>query len=171
MINRNELLKIGQLYKTHGLKGELSFSMTHPDLFEENEYEYLFIEMEGIFVPFYISEYRFKSNESGYITFDDVNDEKQAKEFVNKELYVRAPEDDETTPLQGFFMFIGYEVIDKHLGSVGKIRDIDDTTINTLFVLNNGGEEVLIPVSDEFFTEIDHEGKIIYADLPEGLIE
>ena len=66
--------------------------------------------------------------------------------------------------------FIGFTATDKTLGYIGEIVDIDDSTINTLFVVEKDGEEILIPAQEEFITDIDHDGQEIRFDLPQGLV-
>ena len=66
MIKREELIKIGQFNKPHALHGEISFTFTN-DIFDRTECEYIVCNIDGIFVPFFIEEYRFKSNTTGLI--------------------------------------------------------------------------------------------------------
>ena len=66
--------------------------------------------------------------------------------------------------------FKGFRAVDKKLGEIGEITDIDESTINTLFVVEKQGEEILIPVQEEFIAGIDHKKRTITFDLPEGLL-
>ena len=75
-----------------------------------------------------------------------------------------------TASLQPFGYFIGFTATDKSLGHLGEIVEIDDSTINTLFVVEKDGEEILIPAQEEFIADIDHDGQTILFDLPEGLV-
>ena len=47
---------------------------------------------------------------------------------------------------------------------------MDTSTINTLFVVDYQGEELLVPAQEEFIIDIDQKHKVITVDLPEGLI-
>ena len=58
MIKKDEVFKIGIFNKPHGVKGEISFTFTD-DIFDRVECEYLVCLLDGIFVPFFIEEYRF----------------------------------------------------------------------------------------------------------------
>ena len=58
MIRKEEVYKIGIFNKPHGIHGELSFTFTD-DIFDRVEAEYLICLLDGIFVPFFIEEYRF----------------------------------------------------------------------------------------------------------------
>lgn len=61
MIRKEEVYKIGIFNKPHGIHGELSFTFTD-DIFDRVEAEYLICLLDGIFVPFFIEEYRFRSD-------------------------------------------------------------------------------------------------------------
>ena len=65
---------------------------------------------------------------------------------------------------------MGYTVDDKHHGILGKIVHIDDSTINTLFVVGRDASELLIPANDDFVISVDRENKIIKMDVPNGLL-
>ena len=71
MITREELIRIGRFNKPHGVKGELSFTFTD-DVFDRTECSYIVCEIDGIFVPFFIEEYRFKSDTTALIKLEDV---------------------------------------------------------------------------------------------------
>ena len=70
MIERDELIKIGRFNKPHGVKGELSFTFTD-DVFDRTDCPYIVCEIDGIFVPFFIEEYRFKSDTTGEKDFEE----------------------------------------------------------------------------------------------------
>ena len=57
-----------------------------------------------------------------------------------------------------------------HHGHLGEVTDVDTSTVNTLFIIDHNGEELLIPAQEEFITDIDHEHRVITVSLPEGLL-
>ena len=61
MISEQDVYKIGQIGRTHGIKGEVTFNFTD-DVWDRAESEYLFLRVEGILVPFFLEEYRFRSS-------------------------------------------------------------------------------------------------------------
>lgn len=60
---------------------------------------------------------------------------------------------------------------DVHHGLLGEVVDVDTTTVNTLFVVKQEGEELLVPAQEEFILGIDQEKKLITVELPEGLLD
>ena len=51
---------IGRLGKPHGVKGEITFHFTD-DIFDRVDADYVFLEIDGLQVPFFFEEYRFRS--------------------------------------------------------------------------------------------------------------
>ena len=48
--------------------------------------------------------------------------------------------------------------------------DVDNTTVNTLFVVERDEEELLVPAQEEFIVGLDQKQKLITVELPEGLL-
>jgi len=172
MIKREDLIKIGQFNKPHGIKGEISFTFTN-DIFDESECEFLVCEIDGIFVPFVIESYRFKSNSTALIKFEGIETDTQAKLFTNLEVYFPKQyiNEDVSSEITSWDYFIGYTLIDDALRVIGSIKDVDETTINVLFIVEQAEKEILIPASEDLITGFDEENKTIKMTIPEGLID
>ena len=52
MIKREDVYRIGQLERPHGVRGEIAFRFVD-DVFDRVEADHLLIELDGIFVPFF----------------------------------------------------------------------------------------------------------------------
>ena len=155
MIREEEVFKIGQFAKPHGIKGELSL-VTNSDVLEDAEDPYIVCEMDGILVK-----------------LEDVNSEEDARMFVGKEVFypLDAVDEEDLVGDMTWDSFIGYTVTDVQKGYLGEITDVDETTINVLLRVDHKGEELLIPAVEELITEADHEARSLTVSLPEGLIE
>ena len=170
MIEREELIKIGRFNKPHGVKGELSFTFTD-DVFDRTDCPYIVCEIDGIFVPFFIEEYRFKSDTTALIKLEDVDNETEARSFSLLDVYFpKSYYDTEAEEESPSDYFIGFTVVDSELGELGKIVSVDDTTENVLFEIDHDGRELLVPAVDEFVIEIDEENRRLYMNIPEGLL-
>ena len=66
MIRKEEVYKIGIFNKPHGIHGELSFTFTD-DIFDRVDCDYFICLLDGIFVPFFIEEYRFRSDSTALV--------------------------------------------------------------------------------------------------------
>lgn len=172
MIKRDELIKIGQFNKPHGLSGELAFTFTD-DVFDRTECPYIVCEIDGIFVPFFLEEYRFRTDSTALVKLIDIDSADDGRMFTNLDVYFPKSYVHEEEAMQGGKdFFLNYKVMEEIHGYLGDIVEIDDATANVLFVIENEDEEqLLVPAVEEFVTNIDEKNKIIYMKLPEGLIE
>ena len=168
MIKKEEVYKIGRIGKAHGVKGEVSFSFDD-DVFDRVDADYLILEVDGILVPFFMEEYRFRSDNTALVKFEDIDTQDRARELTNCDVYfLRSEADDEEEELSYSFL-VGFDIINDQSGQkVGKIASIDDNTLNILFELEDG---TLIPASEELITDIDKDNKTITIALPEGILE
>ena len=73
MILQSELYPIGHVQKTHGIKGELSIFLTSD--FDSLDFDYFVFEMDGILVPFFLQDWRFKTAETALVKLERVDDE------------------------------------------------------------------------------------------------
>ena len=172
MIRRDELIKIGRFNKPHGVRGEISMTFTD-DAFDRCDSPYIVCCVDGIFVPFFIEEYRFKSDSTALIKLCDVDNETDAAAFTLLDVYYPkryyVESDEAATP--GDY-FIGFCVVDSEKGALGRIIAIDDATVNVLFVVAApDGKELLIPAQEAFVESIDEEARTIHMHLPDGLLD
>ena len=168
MIKEKDVYKIGRLGKTHGVRGDISF-LFDDDVFDRTDADYLILKVNGILVPFFIEEYRFKSDTNAIVKFEGLDTQEQARELTGCDVYFpRELADSGDGPLS-WSALAGFEIIDDLSGkSVGRIASVDDSTLNTLFELEDGR---LIPASEELITRFDKDNRTITIDLPEGILE
>lgn len=172
MITREEVFKIGQFGKPHGVKGEIALT-TQCDVFDESDDPYVICDMDGILVPFFIEEYRYKTDTTMLLKLEGVDSEADAREFVNKDVYYALDEVDEDQLLGDISWehFIGFRIVDVQRGEIGPIVDVDESTINVLLQIDYDGNDLLLPAAEELIREVDHEKRILYVSLPEGLLD
>ena len=167
MIKQEEVYRIGRLGKTHGVKGEVSFQFDD-DIFDRVDCDYLVLDIDGILVPFFMEEYRFRSDSVALMKFEGIDTQQRAAELTGCDVFFpRALADEDDTPTLA--SLVGFDIITAPDGqTVGRIAAIDDSTVNLLFELEDG---MLIPASEELITDIDQENRIITIDIPKGLLE
>ena len=168
MIKKEEVFKIGVFNKPHGVKGELSFTFTD-DIFDRVDCEYLICLLDGIMVPFFIEEMRTKNHDTMIVKIERMESADEVRFLTNRGAYIPREWVEESEELSWSY-FHGFTAVDEKTGVIGTITDIDDSTINTLFVIEKNGEEILIPAQEEFITGIDHKKREIRFNLPEGLV-
>lgn len=174
MILEKDLQTIGKLVKPHGINGEVVLMISHNTV-ETDQLSCIILKLDGIFVPFFVNSVRPKSSETELLTLDGITDEKEASTLCGHEVYMLRSELPETDGEDADGMYasdlVGFEV-DANGAPLGKIVAIDDSTSNYLFIIETpSGEQVMVPVADEFVEELDPSARKLSLQLPEGLLE
>ncbi len=168
MIRDEEVYQIGRITRTHGIHGEVAMTFTD-DVWDRAEADYLVVRIDGILVPFFLEEYRFRSDAVALLKFQNYDTAEQARELCGCEVFFPhslTPErgDDEDYTWR---YFTGFRVVETEAGELGTIDAVDDSTANVLFSVGKR----LIPAVEEFIQQVDHKERIVYMSLPEGLLE
>lgn len=170
MIRTEDVFKIGRLGKPHGVKGEITFLFTD-DVFDRVEADYLVVMIDGILVPFFMEEYRFKTDETALVKFEDIDTQDAARALTNCEVFFPRQLADTDEQAISLNQLVGFLLKDIHNGDVGEIYAVDDTTQNLLFeVKMPNGKELLVPASEEFIRDINAKTRTITVELPDGLL-
>lgn len=172
MIKQEEVFLIGKLGRPHGVKGEITFMFTD-DVFDRVDAEYLLLELDGILVPFFMEEYRFKSDETALMKFCDIDTQEQARRLTGARVFFPRTLSDSSEEGLSWSEIAGFSLMDAATGQlVGTIAQVDDSTINTLFDIHTPkGDSLLIPAHAELIEKVDAEAKTIWARLPEGILD
>ena len=102
----------------------------------------VFVKRDGLFVPFRSEQIAELAGEEGFVLRSDVQEE-----------------GDGTLTWQDL---VGYTIEDEGK-VVGKIAQVDESTINTLAILE---DERMIPLHEDFIVEIDEDARILRVNLP-----
>lgn len=183
MITADSLTRIGTILKTHGVKGELTIATSYPEVLEPDAC--IVMEMDGIFVPFFITEKRGKSAESCRIIIDGFHSDTDAREVVGKTIYMPndrfnalMPESDEEPDDGNIYLdnLIGFTLCNAEGETVGNIVDYDDSTANVLLAIkihssNSDSALTYIPFAADLFVDIDYQSRTLLLDIPQGLLD
>ena len=168
MIAEDEVYRIGRISHTHGVHGEVSMTFTD-DVWDRAEAEYLILRIDGILVPFFMEEYRFRSDTTALIKFQAYDSADAARELCGADVYfphALTPQRAEGEAYTWKY-FTGFRVVAEDRGELGTIDYVDDSTANVLFQVG----EYMIPAAEEFIRSVDHQGRVLLMSLPEGLLE
>lgn len=176
MIDKKDIIEIGKFRKTHGLQGELNAEFdVDADFLESGKP--LIVERDALPVPFYVETVRTKGSETYLVKLEGVDTQEEAAEFVNCPVYALRSDMVDYYGVEGEELFLaddleGYAVVDVRAGKVGVVESIDDSTENELLVVRtDGGDEVMIPFTDDLLITIDDDKQEIVMELPDGLLD
>lgn len=158
---KNDLILFGRILKTSKEDGNLFIKP-----FEEIEYkniDFLFVEIDGTYIPFKINEIKKIKKNSLEIKFEFINNPKEAAEIVSKNVFIEKKFC--TYKEENKNEIIGYMVIDEDLSNLGEIVNIINNNIQKLLEIreNNSTKSFLVPYVNEFIFNIDHSKKTIYV--------
>ena len=163
--------KIGKLAASHGLDGTLvlEHSLGKKTLLEG--LKTLFIESpKDNFLPYFIESTRVKNDSQVYIKLEGIETKEVARKLTPKTVWL--PEKDfkkYTSPaapiaLLDFTIMNGKETL-------GTVLEVIEQPHQVLCAIEYKGKEALIPVHEQTLVKMDAKNKILYVNLPEGLLE
>ena len=171
-------IKAGVIIKTHGYKGDIVLKKENSisnSLFEEclEEGNAIFVEKDGIPVPFFISENSlyFFDDDIARLQLDDIDSDIKARAFISENVYFtqNCKEDiiNELSPNN----WIGFKVNDENNGYLGTVLDFStEIPQNPLIIVEKEQKTLMIPLQDDFIIAVFVEKQEIITRLPEGFI-
>ena len=151
MIERRQLTEIGEIVKPHGIKGEVS--ATIDAVVDISSLRCIVLDIDGIFVPFFLNSFRARGSEAVLLSIDGINDENEAAKICGQSVYAITDElpHDEYDDDEGFYMsdLIGFQLKDTDGDVVGTVTGYDDSTSNTLLIIEDkAGVSRYVPIAD-----------------------
>lgn len=173
MIEKSDCIKVATAAKVHGVNGEIVIRADVGFSSQDIEHQFLFVEIDGGLVPFYVKEFREKNHEDALVKFEFVDTKDDAVRLVDSAIYIDrkwVEINDNDNISEG--ILIGFTAFDKTLGEIGEIVEIDEQNgMNPLFVIRKNERETLVPITDDFIVDIDQSTRKITFDIPEGLAD
>ncbi len=169
-MTRDECILLGSITKTHGIRGELILRTADPSTEPEKQWEYLFIEIDGIMVPFFISRLHRLRNGEWAIQFDGITDRSQAESITGHTVWTYKDDADVQPDGISFKQLEGHTLYDDTSGKSGIIKEFLDIPGNPVLNTLIEGKEMLVPVQEKFIVKVDEAEKKIRMQLPPGLI-
>ena len=168
----NEFYFLGKITRKFSFKGDLIIFLDTDSPSEYYHLDKIFIKIKDRYIPYFVEDvYPYKNN-SIRVHLEDINDENEAKNLINKEIYLP---NDSLPILEGnkfyYHEIEGFMIKDKKVGELGFIKYVNDKSPQHLFVVDYKKKEILIPINDELIENINRKEKLITMNLPSGLIE
>lgn len=163
---------VGTIVSKFSFKGEVLVKLDSddPELYEN--LESVFIALGNNLVPFFIERCSLHKSDLLRIKFEDVTNEADADALLKHKLYLPLSFLPKLSGNKFYYHeIIGFLMEDVNYGYVGKITGVNDTTSQALFEVENGENQILIPMNDEFIEKVDRTNKKIIVKTPEGLID
>ena len=158
--------RIGQVLKSNGRDGELLVSFTGIAPEDLDLEEPVFIEFDGLPVPFYFESFTPRGNSRALVRLTGVHNLTDADELAGAALYADDDlyEDEEED-------LTGWTVLDADGTKAGTVTAHEDIPGNPCIWVETGHGEVLIPLHEELVLEVDEQKETLRMVIPEGLLD
>ena len=162
---------LGKITRRHGLAGNviLKLDTDQPEFYRN--LESIFVEINGLLVPFFIEKLGFPKKDTLNISFKNAT-EGTVDQSLGKNVFLPM-----TTlpPLSGtkfyYHEVVGFKILDQDGNFCGNIKEINDSIAQHYFILNLDSTEVIIPVIKDWILEVDRTENFIKMQVPEGLLD
>ena len=166
-----QLLQVGVISSTHGVRGEVKVFPTTDDVKRfkklkkvilDTGKEQLPLEIEGVkfFKQFVILKFR------GIDNINDIEKYKGKRLLVDREHAVKSKKDE-------YFIadMIGMDVFTEDGELFGALKDVMETGANDVYIIEmSDGKEVLVPAIKQCILDVDIENRKMVIHLLEGLV-
>jgi 16S rRNA processing protein RimM len=166
-----KLRHIGKIVKLHGFEGDVLIIFDEAYSKKISKAEWVFLTIDGLPVPFFISRLDIRSGSSAILRLSDINSSDDMGKFIGCEVSIIESGRGRKSNNLSKADIAGYSVIDGFSGEIGKVTCVLNFNENMVLQVNKGDREILIPIAEEIILNIDDSKKIISVLLPEGLIE
>lgn len=161
---------LGSIVRTHGVKGNVIIRL---DVDEPAAYKKLkaaFLDFNGSLKSFDVTSTSILKDHL-IVHLEGIEDMDEAETLIRTNVYLSM---NELPELKGNKLYlheaVGMRVIDSLEGELGLIEKIYDLPEQPVASVPFGEKELLFPVIAAFIDRIDRENKILYVNLPEGLV-
>jgi len=170
-MNISECFQLGIIVKPHGLDGTVSVKLDSDQPEYYQDIRSILLQIGNQLVPYQISRLEIQGDRAR-MKFESVVTIEGAEELRQIPLFLPLTALPQLADDQFYFHeVIGYELVDESLGPIGVVTAINDQSAQTLILADHNGKEIMIPLTDELVPGIDKAKKVLYTNLPQGLLE
>lgn len=158
------MLQIAKILKSNGTDGDILIGLFDIGIEQIDTKEPVFIEFDGLPVPFFFESLKPKGNGRAIAHITDVDSLEDAEEIVGRAVFADYFEEEE-----GEDDFSGWTVFDGDR-RIGVVTGLEAIPGNPCLDVDVNGREVLIPLHEDFIVEADEKSETLVLNLPDGLI-
>ena len=136
---------------------------------EINLKEPVFVEFDGLPVPFFFESFTRRGNNRALVHLTGVRSLADADELAGRDVFLETSDEEDEEDI------IGWTVLDAKGTVVGTVRDYEDIPGNLCIWVERDstdkpGNDVLLPLHDDLILEVNPETKTIMLEIPDGLL-
>lgn len=166
-----DLLKVGVITTTHGVRGEVKVYSTTDGPERFLELEYVLLDTGRELRRLEIKNVKFFKN-LVILKFKGIDNINDIEMYKQRELWVPREEAQELEEDEYYIGdLIGMEVLLEDGSKFGELKDVMETGANDVYIVETKeGEEVLLPAIKDCILDVDVENNTMTVHLMKGLI-
>jgi len=169
----NKYLAVGEILKPYRQNGLLLARIETAFLDDISKANAVFLKVDGLHVPFFIETFE-PDDESCLIKLEEFNSPEVIKSWNGQEIFLNI-RDVSSDSLQkqkktSLDHINGFTLVDNSTKRTFVITDVEEYPQQLMATVESDGISVLVPLIEQWISEIDEEQKLIFMDLPDGLI-
>ena len=157
--------RIAQVLKSNGKDGELVMSFLAVDPEEIDLKEPVYIEDDGLPVPYFFESFQRRGNTKALVRLTGVRNLEDVEELCGRSVYADYFEDED-----GPESFEGWQLIDQEGRNVGTITGYEDIPGNLCLTVETPSGEALVPLHQDLIIGADKDARTLQMTIPEGLL-
>lgn len=155
------MLPIAKILKSDGTDGGILVGLRGIETEEIDFRKPVFIEFDGLPVPFFVLSARKKGLSRAVLHLNDVVNLKDAEELVGREICIEGEAADEDD-----LDFTGWTLLNRG-EAVGEITGMEPIPGNLCLYVG----DTIVPLHEDFILSCDPESRTLDLDLPDGLLD
>jgi 16S rRNA processing protein RimM len=162
---------IGKIVATFGLQGEMIIAHQLGKKTSLKGLTAIFLEKgRNEMLPYFIESCKIKSADELYIKLEGISTREAAQKLAQKEVWLLEEDFHKYAAKSSAISLLGYHMIQEG-NDLGEILEIIEQPHQLLCRIDLEGKEALIPVHADFLEKIDKKKKMVFVNLPEGLLD
>ena len=154
------MLQIAKILKSNGTDGGLLIGVRDIEVGQIDPQEPVFIEFDGLPVPFFIQDIRQRGTSKAIIHLNDIDSLEDAEEVVGRAIYVEGEWEDEDE-----LDFTGWTLLNRG-ACVGTVTGMEPIPGNLCLYVG----EAMVPLHEDLILSVDPDARVLDLDLPDGLL-
>ncbi len=168
----DDLLRVGVISSTHGIKGEVKVFPTTDDNSRFESLKKVFLDTGREQMELEIQSVKYFKNMVilKFKGFDNIND---IEKYKGKDLLITRDQAVELSPDENFIVdLIGLLVVTDEGEELGTLTDVIKTGANDVYeVTMKNGKEVLLPAIKQCILDVDLDKKMVTVHMMDGLLD
>ena len=154
------MLQIAKILKSNGTDGGLLIGVRDIEVGQIDPQEPVFVEFDGLPVPFFIQDIRQRGTSKAIIHLNDIDNLEDAEEVVGRAIYVEGEWEDEQE-----LDFTGWTLLNRG-ERVGTVTGMEPIPGNLCLYVG----DAMVPLHEDLILSVDPDARVLDLDLPDGLL-